>query len=302
MAEFSASDAAFSGFRISWEHPVALAVWAVLAFVISLVYSLFLSVSAGPAFADLQAHGMPPANSPEALTLVRELLPTYAALLIGLLVIYAVLYAAMNRVVLRPTESRFGYLRLAADELRQLGLFALMTVGIILIEIAIMIIAGLLISVLGLAIGQAGVLVGTAVFLVAAAGAFVFLGVRFSLASPLTFASGRIDLIGSWRLTRGRFWPLLGTYLIAFALSLVVMALSLAIAVAAGALVSIALGQPTLSSAVSVAEILSPATLVRMAFSAVGSALIWPITMSPPAVIYRALTGAGASATGRLFD
>ena len=40
----------------------------------------------------------------------------------------AILGAAMNRAVLRPSEERLGFMRLGADELRQLGLGCLMLV------------------------------------------------------------------------------------------------------------------------------------------------------------------------------
>jgi hypothetical protein len=36
--------------------------------------------------------------------------------------------------------------------------------------------------------------------------------------------------------------------------------------------------------------------------SAIGTALGWPITMTPPAVIYRAIAGQGANGVGRVFD
>jgi hypothetical protein len=49
-----------------------------------------------------------------------------------------------------------------------------------------------------------------------------------------------------------------------------------------------------------VAQVVAPARLAYLAVSAIGQALIWPVTMTPPAAIYRALT-AGASA-GRVFD
>lgn len=53
--------------------------------------------------------------------------------------------------------------------------------------------------------------------LVSALGVFVFLiwlAVRLSLASPLTFDTRRVRVFGSFALTRGRFWSLLGAYLL----------------------------------------------------------------------------------------
>ena len=49
----------------------------------------------------------------------------------------------------------------------------------------------------------------------------------------------------------------------------------------------------------SVAAVLTPPRLAYLAVSAIGQALIWPVTMTPPAAIYRALS---PSSTSRVFD
>jgi hypothetical protein len=105
-------------------------------------------------------------------------------------------------------------------------------------------------------------------------------------------------------MTRGRFWPLLGTYLIAFALSVVVIVLTIAIADAAVAVAGggmAALASTVQSDMSSVAVVLKPARLANITVFAIGQALIWPVTVAPAAAIYRALTG-GAAAASRVFD
>jgi hypothetical protein len=306
VAEFSASDAAFTGFRVVAERPWAVAIWAGLQLIVSLAFELFVAFSAGPAFTKLGAIGLqPPGQDPTAvLDLFRQAAPTYLVLFVASLVLNAVLYAAMNRAVLRPAEARFGYLRLAADELRQLGLFA-MFAGLGLAAYTVMLfVAMVLVVVIGLIAGESMALaLGLAVMLPAIICAFVFLAVRLSLASPMTFETRRINLVGAWRLTQGRFWPLLGTYVIAFALSIVVIVLTFAIALAAIAVVGGGLGalkagfEPDLSS---LTAVLTPPHLAYIVVFAIGQALIWPVTITPPATIYRAL--AGANAAGRAFD
>jgi hypothetical protein len=130
---------------------------------------------------------------------------------------------------------------------------------------------------------------------------FIYFAVRLSLASPLTFDTGRIDPMAAWRMTRGRFWPLLGAYFIAFALSIVVVVLTFAIAAAAIAVIGGigALGPAFQSDLGTVGAVLTPTRLAYLAVSAVGQALIWPVTMTPPAAIYRALAGGAA---GRVFE
>jgi hypothetical protein len=305
VAEFSASDAAFTGFRIVAQRPWAVGIWAALQFVVSLGLNLFVAYSAGSKFAQLaQLSLQPPSQDPTAvLNLFSQVAPTYLVLLIIGLVLNAVLYAAMNRAVLRPSESRFGYLRLASDELRQLGLFAIFTVLALAAYFLMVIAAAIVIVIISLAAGEGVALgLGLAVLLPAVICAFIFLAVRLSLASPLTFDTHRISIVAAWRITRGRFWRLLGAYLIAFALSAIVVVLTFAIALAAVAVAGGgvgALGTTFQSGVGSPGDILTPGRLAYLAVFAIGQALIWPVTMSPPAAIYRALT---PTTTSRVFD
>ena len=309
MAGFSAADAAFTGFRIVWERPLAVVFWAVVQFVASLAINLFIAFSAGQAFGQMQQLGLqPPADPDKVMSLFRQIAPTYVAVLIAVLVLVAVFYAAMNRAVMRPAESRFGYLRLASDELRQLGLFAILILLVLGFYLVVLIATAFVVAVLSALLGasaQIGAGILLAILLPVLACVFIYVGVRLSLASPLTFASGRVSIRGSWTLTRNRFWPLFGTYLIAFALSLVVSALTLAIAVLAVAIIGggvQALGPVVQSDVSSAPAILTPARLVYMAISAIGAALSAPITMCPPAAIYVSLTGGGPAAVSRAFE
>ena len=306
MAGFSAADAAFTGFRVVWERPLAVVIWALVQFVASLAFNLFMAISAGQAFAQMSQLGMPQLGDPRTAAIVREAAPTYVAILIGELVLAAVFYAAMNRAVIRPAESRFGYLQLASDELRQLGVLASLFVLLLGFYLGVFIVSAVVVGVLMALLGNAAAIVLTAVLIPVVVCALIFFGVRLSLASPLTFATRRITVFRSWSMTRGRFWPLLGTYLIAFALGLVVFALTEAIAVLAVAILGGG-GQQAVALAVSfnptsVAQILSPTGLVYMTIVSIGAALTSPITMCPPAAIYVALNGGAPAAASRAFD
>lgn len=309
VAGFAAADAAFTGFRVVWERPWVVAVWAAVQFVASLAINLFIALSAGRAFGQMRQMGLQPPSDPnQVMTLFREVAPTYVAVLIAVLVLAAVFFAAMNRAVMRPNESRFAYLRLASDELRQLGLFVILMLLAFAFYLVVLLVAAIVVGLLAAFAGASdtgavGILL--AILLPVLACAFIFFGVRLSLASPLTFATGRLNVFGSWTLTRRRFWPLFGTYLIAFALSLVVSALTFVIAVLAVAILGgglQALGPAFQSDLTTVAEIVTPSRLVYFAISAIGAALSAPITMCPPAAVYQALSGGAPANVSRTFD
>jgi hypothetical protein len=307
VAEFSSADAAFTGFRIVWERPISVVYWALLRLAVSLSVTLFITLTAGAVFTHT-LQSMMQFNPDPAQTLAR-LATAAPTLVVGLfvsLVLYAVLSAAINRAVLRPEQFRFGYLRLASDELRQLGLFGLMVALAIGAYLALLVAVSLVVTLLAFAIGDAAAIgLGLVVLLALSLVGLVFAGVRLSLASPRTFDTGRIDLLASWQMTRGRFWPLFWTYLLAFGLWAVVQALILAIGIFGVAIIGGgfealgAEGQPDFSS---FATALAPMALVNLVVSAIGEALSFPVTAAPPASIYRVLTGGGARAAGKVFD
>ncbi len=292
MAEFSAADVALTGFRVVWERPRVLAFWIPLQLLFSLALTVFVAVEVWPTFAQLMA--LVQTAQPDVgrfQQLVGQLAPTDIPLIAFGLVTAAITTAAMNRAVLRPEDSAFGYVRVSSDELRQLGLFASIAIAIGLSIIAVL-----------LLVRMTGGVLGAMVLLIAAPGLIcgcIYAGVRISLASAVTFSIGRIDFATSWRLTHGRFWPLFGTYALAFVLKLVVFVLTTAIAGMLTYLVASVLHEaPTTAQAAgSLAVLLSPSGLTNLAISACGAALSWPITATPPAAVYRALTGDTVSRT-----
>jgi hypothetical protein len=303
MASFSASDAALTGFRIVRERPRALMIWIAIQLVLHIGLGAGMVQAVGPALTRLNAAGMENTRDPaQAMAIFQQLGPFYLLLLAFSLIFYPILYSTMDRAVLRPDDEGFGYIRLGADELRQLGLL-LLIIGVVILAYIALIIAVVAVVVpvsLMSGAGQGGhaasgnLLVGlvTVILVLAMLALWIYVWVRLSLASPLTFATRRVDLFGSWRLTRGLFWPMLGTYVVAAILALIVSLLTLVISTAISALAGGGVSglqsvlHPDMSS---VAAYMTPARIVALAINAVSSALVWPVMLTPAAEIYRSL-------------
>jgi hypothetical protein len=315
MASFSASDAALTGFRIVREHPRALLVWIGVQLVRAFVMTTAMVQLIGPALSRLNSAGVTSTRDPaQAAAIVQQLGPFYL-LIVGFGVIYyPVVYSTMNRVVLRPGEAGFGYIRLGVDELRQIGLLLLvflLSVAAYFALIVVMVIGGVSVSLVaggGPGATSGNLAVGLVLVLLAliALSLWIYVWVRLSLASPLTFASRRIDLFGSWRLTRGLFWPMLGSYVVAIILAMIVTLLTLAISLAVSAAMGGGLAglqgvfRPDTTS---VAAYMSPARIVTVAIGAISSALVWPVLVTPAAAIYRSLPEAvGLESAAATFD
>ncbi len=222
MNEFSATDAGLVGFKILREKPMVMPAWAIISLVISILSVVVMVLLAGPALMEVQelAKATPP--DPQALVAAYgRMAPAMLLLLPIALIGYAVLYAAASRIVLRPSDRGFGWMKFGADEIRQ-GL-ALLLVFLILfgVYLGAALAAGLFIALGAMLNPVLGVLVGLlAAF--AALGVVIYVAVRLSLVSPATFAAGRIDIRAAWKLTKGRFWPLFGAYILAWVLGVIV--------------------------------------------------------------------------------
>ena len=123
--------------------------------------------------------------------------------------------AALYRMELRPEASpNLFYLRFGRDEIRLFGLW--LTLMVLML--------GLLFlgSFPVVWVMKSHVWGGTALLLVEAAAA-LWLVLRLSLALPANFATGRFGVADSWRLTKGRFWSLLGVWVLNFFLLLLII-------------------------------------------------------------------------------
>ncbi|HSV02103.1 MAG TPA: hypothetical protein VLI41_02765 [Phenylobacterium sp.] len=278
MNRFSASEAALEGFRLTRERPGTVLAWSGLYFVGVLIIALVMMASLDPHFIELAKKGQLLNRDPEEIgAMLASSLPAFLLVVLLTIVLFSTVMGGIYRLVLRPQEHGFAHLRFGRDELRltavNLLLFgmgmACLTFGIGVIALA------------ESASPLAGFLVGAAVV-----AATIWLGVKLSLATPMSFATHRIAIRSAWRLTGGRrFWELLGMIVLAlifyFIVWILVTIIDLAVVTAAG-------GQQNVQAASSpVAFIGFVATLIIQ--------LVLPILQvimvySPLAVAYQQLT------------
>ena len=306
---FQAMDAALEGFRIAREKPKAMLIWAAASLLISLVSSIIMVAMFGGTLNSFMDMSREPTTDPtQAMNLIGQVALLYVFLIPVALMVFAIFTSAVYRTVLRPADSAFGYLRLGATELRMAVVMLVLFLLAFVASIAVVVIIGIIGGVTGVAIGMGGdggMGTGIAFFglmIVLYLGmifATLAFWTKFSFAGPMTFNEGRIRIFGSWNATKGHFWSLLGCYIVAGILGIVVRLLGGAIAMA----VMLGLGGGAGTTFLSVLEgmeadytslatFLTPAMIANMVINALFSALTYAIFLAPPAVAYRDIMGA----------
>lgn len=223
MSGFSPTEAATEGIRLTRLRSRAVVIWGLAYFAFTILLGRIAELTLGPHFAETLAEfkkGDPDAFWP----LTVRMWPFFATAVPVNLVFQAIFTCAVYRAVLDPANARNGYMRLGADEWRMVGLNLL--VGVIwTIALFAVGMVGLVTAItLGVIGSPIAALLG-AVLNLAAVCAAIWILVRLSLAGAITFSERRIIVSKSWELTRGRFWPLVWAYVLAFLLWFVLIAL-----------------------------------------------------------------------------
>ena len=299
---FSATDAAFEGFRVVRRHPMALIFWA-LFYAVMLVAALAMVggsvIGLMNAAETLEASG---ATSPEAfMPALASYMAIFAVVLPVSLIASAMIYAAVSRAVLRPTESAFGYLRLGMDEVRVL---VVSIVLFIVFTVLMVVVFGIIGAVIGMtaAVDMPALWLLVVLLVCAAIALFVWLAVRLSLAIPITMAERRIAIFDSFAVTKGRFWPLLGMALLAGVMSIVVSLLGslvgMPLQLATGGLQG--LSELEGESIPVILQAAWPAIAVWVVINAIMYALQVAVVYAPFSAAYRDIKGGEPSAA--VFD
>ena len=296
MSGFSATDAALEGFRITRERPKALLAWTVFCFLVN-VASVLISVNmpkeARDAMASLQTD---PSQAPDMDALMSALTVLSPILAFGLAV-QCVMAAAVYRIILKPADERFSYLRLGKDELRLMAL----TLIYVVLGVMLLAVAQLGIGIVIFIASFMGQTVMAFVFSAAelfAIGLFFYIAIRMSLAPVITFDRGRLAILESWAMTKGQFWRLLGAYVLAICCVVVVSLLAIMLFSMLAGLAVLATGG-TLADLTGIfqpdetklSSYLNPFMIAYMVVGSVFTAIYYAVIAAPGAWAYRGLTG-----------
>jgi hypothetical protein len=230
MSRFSASEAALEGFRLTRERPGTIFGWGVVYTICMFVIAGVMFASVDPELIQLARKGEFQQQDAEHVAgLLAQSWPAFLLVLVLVIVLLSILMGGIYRMVLRPHERGFLHLRLGADELRLAGVnLLLFAFGILCLTVELA---------AGAAAEQQGGLAAIPAIVLPIV--TLWLGVRLSLATPMTFDLHRFALREAWRESRTRFWPLLGMIVLSVIFYVMVWLL---ITVIAAALIAIAGG------------------------------------------------------------
>ena len=282
MAGFSVIDAALEGIRLTREKPRIVLLWGLYYVGFIIVLGLIAYATLGAHMSELVTSMQKPPSDPLAW---QKLITTVAPFVniagpVGM-VFQAMFTAAIYRRILRPEDPRMG-LRLGMDELRLLAVFALLA----LVLMAMVFVVQLVVLVTAaLPDTPVSVLFG-ALLMVGGWCAGVVALVRLSLVGAATFAMKRLAVVEGWRLTRHEFWRLFLTYVMATALSVVVLILMQFLL---GVIFEVLFRVTGVSVGAGGGPPAMVAFLVLEAVAALIATCAYVILQSPPAAAYAAL-------------
>lgn len=299
---FSATDAAFEGFRVVRREPLVLLTWTVLYLGV-LVATVIGMAAVAPAQAELIRLSASMQGAPsQSLEELSPLLQAYGQVMSGMawvfvltIIVHVVLMTAITRAVLAPRRAEwFGYVRLGVDELRATVVTLVLVVLMTLIWFVVVVIASMIGALVGAAVGDAAFLValGSIGFAIAF---MIWLAIRWSLAVPITVAERKLAFFESFRITRGRFWPLLGMMILSVVMAVLVGLLSMLVTQPINLIArSDHSAEWTVQEAIQ--AFTNPWVVVSALLGAVFYVLFFGVIYAPLAAAYRELSGRGEAA------
>lgn len=197
------------GFRLIKERPGAMLIWTLIQLAVAIGTSYAAAaILQGNIDAVMSGTSVQSAQTTNAL---QTLLLSLAGLIVA-----AIVYAAIQRAIIRPAEGGPGWLRLGMDEVRYYLLILLYMIIFAVAAVVVTLVLGIFFA--GSGPGGAQTLV--LILLVLGFVACSYFGTKLSLTFPLTLKQRAFAIGEGWSLTNGRFWTLFGAYFIIFLIML----------------------------------------------------------------------------------
>ena len=236
MIKFSASEAALEGFRLTRERPGTIFGWGVVYAICMFVIGRLMLVSLDPQLIELtRKKGLEQQDIDQISGLLAQSWPAFLLVLVLVTALLSALMGGIYRLVLRPGEKGFLHLRFGKDELRLTGVnLLLFAFGMVCLTAELAAVAA--------ADQQGGVAAVAALVLPLVT---VWVGVRLSLATPMSFALHRFAIRDAWKASHGRFWALFGMIVLAVIFYVMVWLL---ISIIGAALIAVAGGAQALEN------------------------------------------------------
>ncbi|MDQ0463827.1 hypothetical protein QO010_001598 [Caulobacter ginsengisoli] len=292
MSDFSPTDAAFEGFRIIRDKPGATLGWTAFGFLWFLLLVGVLSTGLLTHLTEISRELRPTGGGRDWEELAARFGPAATVGFILSFAIYCIIKSAIYRAVLHPDWRGLSHLNLGKDELRVFGvelaslliLAAYWAIGFALVVLVTQPLAWPLRFPIRLLLG-----------FVLMAG-WVWWGVRLALNKVASYAEAQVSVFGSWALTRGRFWPLLGMFLAAGVMGVLLALFGLAVTL--GVIRAVGLSaKGAVEGHLDVAGALAALGKILLAAAVNILALILQltITIAPTARAYERIKAAGAA-------
>ena len=283
---FSSTKAASSGFSLMMRHRgavIAWSLWMLLVIVVGVaaVIGLIALAAAGDLQALVNADSLETLGPGTAFRVFAIAIPAVLLLIAASWAMSAIIMASVTRMILDSEAPAQPYLRIGGDEWRAF---------LVSFAYGLLYIVGMMVAMIGAALlWRAGWWAGLA-FGAAATLLLIWTSVRLSLAVPLSIAMKRFDLFGSWSLTKGRFWPILGAFILAW---LFLVVASIAAGMIGQAAMLSGFAGFAIDGEVGVATIIfgSIATVVYLAAQLIYTVMQTVVLAATPASIYREVGG-----------
>jgi hypothetical protein len=297
---FSIGNTAVAGLMLLKNRPLTLIYWFGLALLVTgggaaLMYGTgFMKV-----YQQVLTQGAGETMDPQGMmAALRRMLGLMALMVPIYLLYFAAMTTAAVRAVLQPEKKAFGYLRLGAEELRTLVVLLAVTVIIVVAYVAAVFVAAVVGAAAAIGGAAAGgevaggllsiLLVLLIVILVIAA--LAWLATRMSLAIPQTFDTRRINIFGTWAITKGNTGKLFLAYLLAFliyfAITMVGGLINLALMGQSLAALIASANSSNPSDVTAVFERSMPVMIVNLVVSGIVAALGTAVMVCPSAEAY----------------